>query len=158
MGNLKSAVVQQMHDKEVKKQANLLKVATDGPIVETKLTRKLFSVDDSVLKSLSGFTNDIETIDFDIDENQSYIKWTISADIKGDRIIINPIVTDAKIVGDIVAYTVSDDKELKKEQVEIPVDFEKVAVDFYMEENVVVVRSVEMTDGFLSVTFWDKEI
>ena len=51
-----------------------------------------------------------------------------------------------------------DDKELKKEQVEIPVDFEKVAVDFYMEENVVVVRSVEMTDGFLSVTFWDKEI
>ena len=158
MGDLKSAVVQQMHEKEVKKQANLLKVAEDGPIVETKLTRKLFSVDDSVLKKLSGFTNDIETIDFDVDENQSYIKWTISADIKGDRIIINPIVKEAKIVGDIVAYTVSDDKELRKENVEIPVDIEKVVVDFYMEENVVVIMSVEMTESFLSVTFWDKEI
>ena len=158
MGNLKNTVVKQMKNVQLKKQANLLKVAQDRPVIETKLTRKLVSVDDGVLKSLSGFTNDIETIDFDIDENQSYIKWTISADITGDRIIINPIVTDAKIVGDIVAYTVSDDKELRKENVEIPVDFEKVAVDFYMENNVIAIHSVEMTEHFLSVTFWDKEI
>jgi len=158
MGNLKNTVVMQMQDNKLKKQANLLKVAQDGPVIETKLTEKNFSVDDEVLKELSGFIEDIETIDFDIDENQSYIRWTVSADVKGDRVIINPIVVEGKIIGNVVAYTVGADKELKKENVEIPIDFERVAVDFYMENNVIVIRSVEMTKGFLSVTFWDKEI
>lgn len=158
MGNLKNTVVMQMQDNKLKKQANLLKVAQDGPVIETKLTKKNFSVDDEVLKELSGFVEDIETIDFDIDENQSYIRWTVSADVKGDRVIINPIVVEGKIIGNVVAYTVGADKELKKENVEIPIDFERVAVDFYMENNVIVIRSVEMTKGFLSVTFWDKEI
>lgn len=158
MGNLKDTVVKQMTDIQLKKQANLLKVAQNGPIIETKLTRRNFSVDGEVLKELSGFKENIETIDFDIDENQSYLRWTVSADVKGDMVVVNPIVVEGKIIGNVVAYAVGEDKELRKDNVEIPIDFERVGVDFYMENNIIAIMSVEMTKDFLSVTFWDKEI
>ena len=51
MGNLKNTVVQQMQNTQVKKKANLLKMAQDGPVIETKITYQLFSMwDDNLLK------------------------------------------------------------------------------------------------------------
>lgn len=157
MGNLKNTVIKQMKDIQLKKQANLLKIAQDGPVIETKITYQLFSMlDDNLLKELSEFKEDIEAIDFDIDETQSYIKWTISADIKGDMIEIQPIIKEIKIIGDIVAETVSDDKELRKENVEIPININEIKIDFYMDNGIITIQSIEVYKGELTVTFWDK--
>lgn len=152
MGNLKSAVVKQMQDKETKKQANLLKLAEEGPSIITPLNNRNFSMmDKDVMYSLIG--QEITDIEFEPYSDLSFIEWTVNVQIKDDEIEIYPIIKNIKVVGKITGWD-KNDKEVEFSNKELPVSIDMIDIDtFLIEDNKIKISIIDYYKGRLSVNF-----
>ena len=53
-------------------------------------------------------------------------------------------------------YRTRTNGELRKENVEIPININEIKIDFYMDNGIITIQSIEVYKGELTVTFWDK--
>lgn len=163
MSKLKNAVVQNMQNSSIlKKQAKVIKIAESGPIITTQISNRNFSMLDTEL--LDKLANQVlSDIEFDVDAQQSFIEWTIDAQVKADQIEIKPIIKSVKIVGKITGdrSIVYEDENSYVEipNIELPISKENIKIDkFSMENGIIKIFDLDFDKGMLNVVFWDQEI
>lgn len=163
MSKLKNAVVQNMQNSSIlKKQAKVIKIAESGPIITTQISNRNFSMLDTEL--LDKLANQVlSDIEFDVDAQQSFIEWTIDAQVKADQIEIKPIIKSVKIVGKITGdrSIVYEDENSYVEipNIELPISKENIKIDkFSMENGIIKIFDLDFYKGMLNVAFWDQEI
>lgn len=163
MSKLKKAVIQNMQNSSIlKKQAKVIKIAESGPIITTQISNRNFSMLDTEL--LDKLANQVlSDIEFDVDAQQSFIEWTIDAQVKVDQIEIKPIIKSVKIVGKITGdrSIVYEDENSYVEipNIELPISKENIKIDkFSMENGIIKIFNLDFYKGMLNVAFWDQEI
>lgn len=160
MGNLKNTVV-----KHIKKEATIKRKAGEELIYTPIKYLGIYRDDEEeMLKKLANITEPTETIDFWIDENQSYIKWTLNLMDNGiGGVILDPIVKEIKVVGTIQATVVDDRQEdgvedVQIENIELPISLDNVEIDLRVENKTIALHSIDWYNDKLEIEFWDKEI
>ena len=158
--------LKQMVIKHAATTAQVQKQAEDGQYIYSPLKSLGIYIDNEkdLFKKLTNITGEIDMVDFWIDANKSYVKWVLKLIDNGiGGVILDPIIKEIKVIGK-VSVTIKDESkeygvdERDIEDVEIPMDLNKVKVDMEIKNNTLSISGIDWYEDKIEVKFSDEEI